>query len=729
MVCYMYYTDVFVGTDNINKLNNALKAVLEDFKDNSNDLTQLVQGLCLFMGYPSCLCSLKVNVNESLKDIFKKLIQDFEAVQSCVSIPKLDLNCSCNSKEILCKCCVISCIKELREKSQCSCLSNTSKECECKEPKETCCKDVLSGLEACLSLLNLKTDLEDCNCNGDTCCENGKCNNKCPVCVSKNFSEFAMTGLGICPMNPRKLAEKLEKFFGTGSSKSSSVCTCTCGTSKPSCCCLACQSCSSKNCSCGSNCSCDKALKAQGCPRKVFCSKINSIQVASNSSEMTCCSGGSKCHCQVDKTCTSGQNCCVVTSGGHSYHSLKCLIRRLVKFFKDLSLDSSQSGCSKLCCELLCVLKTCEFLKTLFNASKSWAGKKCSKCKGGGGKGKNCTQGTGKGSKCCGGNPSACKSGNCLGCQDCDAIKFRKALQTLRLAGPCGQDLWRVLNDFLDYCLNVFRPFIKSVKDKINAAKTKCISGCSQKTGKPCSCSNCLGCQEIRAHKDIMAILRHGYVSSYVNSTWESLCPKSSSSKCCCGLSSCSCQSSSPCCKSPSSCDPSKCCPDCPQRKAAKIFLGILPCIYYALQYLYDKSKGGWKDLLISNKDHSLGRFFAGMGFDLAKLQGKKGGEIFGPLSSLFTGSSNGPLEKLYEKSQKYFTSLSSHVPSPDSPSQPKTVRDILLWLSGLPFASGFKALLKHCKGLCESIKDSKNSVKFDNFKASLYASCLRSPF
>ncbi|KAK1935249.1 hypothetical protein X943_002510 [Babesia divergens] len=150
LVCCMYYTDVFVGSNDIDKLKNALKAELEGTV-NSSDLTQLVQGLCLFMGYPSCVCSLKANVDESLKDISEKLKKDFKAVQSSHSNLTLNLNCnSCNSNDILCKCCVISCIKELRGQSQCSCprLSNTSQSCLCpSKPNGKCCKDFLSGLE------------------------------------------------------------------------------------------------------------------------------------------------------------------------------------------------------------------------------------------------------------------------------------------------------------------------------------------------------------------------------------------------------------------------------------------------------------------------------------------------------------------------------------------------------------------------------------------------------
>ncbi|KAK1937288.1 variant erythrocyte surface antigen-1 family protein [Babesia divergens] len=222
---------------------------------------------------------------------------------------------------------------------------------------------------------------------------------------------------------------------------------------------------------------------------------------------------------------------------------------------------------------------------------------------------------------------------------------------------------------------------------------------------------------------------RGSYVSSYLKTaTWEKLCQDCkcrdySKSK---SLCPCSCGSS----PVPNSvCNPDKCCPDCNVRAAARVFLCFLPCMWYALDYLYKQCNGGgWQNFKISdNSLTSLGSFFAGMGYDLGKLDGEKNGsQISSSLSSLLNDS--GPLKKLYDVSQKYFPSPSLVSPS-DSKSKPKTVRDILLWLSGLPFTSGFKALLLHCKGLCSDIKDSSNPVQFNNFESSLYASCLRSPF
>ncbi|KAK1936341.1 variant erythrocyte surface antigen-1 family protein [Babesia divergens] len=222
--------------------------------------------------------------------------------------------------------------------------------------------------------------------------------------------------------------------------------------------------------------------------------------------------------------------------------------------------------------------------------------------------------------------------------------------------------------------------------------------------------------------------------SSYNGATWEELCKE-----CKCrdyyNYKSCPCS-----CGPPSGvCDPSQCCPDCNVKKAARVFLCFLPCMWYALKFLKEKcdkdeSKGGWKTFKINDNNNSLRHFLVGMGFDVGQLDGDKTGQkIFELLKDLFP--SNGPLQSLYEKCKNYFTPPShslSHVSSTSkSPSQPKdlktpsTVRDILLWLSGLPFASGFKALLKHCESLCLA---TGNPVEFNDFETSLYSSCFLLP-
>ncbi|KAK1937990.1 variant erythrocyte surface antigen-1 family protein [Babesia divergens] len=707
MVCCMYYTDVFVGTNNIDNLKSALKAELKGFND-SNALTQLVQGLCLFMGYPSCVCKPKKSVKESLKKISKELKEELKNYK-CLNSKPLNLNCDSCISSVVCKCCVLDCILKVQN-STCQCVKGgTNKNCDCSigEPKR-CCKDLLEKLKASLSLLNLKTDMESlCKCNDEKCCDKGVCtggSSKCQHCDKlKTPNDYTVTGLGLLRPSPKRLAERLEGFFGSGPGPKSG-CSCTCGSGSTSCCCLACpggkcsESCTAK---CGSKCS----HGSSQCPCKTFCLAINGIKIAAESTERTCCEGGQKCHCELDKKCSgstssSGQGCCIETDNSgrttNYKHSLKCMIRRLVSYFKSLETSSTPDIKNfKNCCEFLCVLKTCEFLRKFYGKRNATG---CSKCRKN--QGKKC------GGKCCNGTISKCTDPDCCkDCPDCGAVKFSKALETLRFAGPCGQDLYRVLKDFLE-CCGRLHGSLQYVEEKLR----KPIQTCNCQTlkpGQPCSCcssvsgtsqssGNCKGCKDLLGDSKLKALLFSQYSSSYssASASWPDC--KSKSGSCC----------SPPCgsCTS-GSCPSEGCCEKCPKRLCAKIFLGMLPCLYYALQYLYDRCKGDWKDLLISNKDHSLGRFLVGMGFDLAKLQGKKGGQISSSLSSLFTSSNGSEFKDLYEKSKNYFTSF-SHSLSSGSLS-PSTVRQMLLWLYGLRFHKHFSGLVENCKSLCSPFGNS----------------------
>ncbi|KAK1932167.1 variant erythrocyte surface antigen-1, alpha subunit, partial [Babesia divergens] len=270
------------GPVNIDKLKNALEAELKG-SVNSNDLTQLVHGLCLFMGYPSCLCKPKKSVEESLEKISKELRkEDLKNYKCLKSISNPSLNCSSCKSHVVCKCCVIQSIKAVKEK--CGCLKNPKQKCHCKD-KDVSCSKVLAGLEACLHLQCLQSDMEDiCKCNDpEKCCKSGTCNGgsggkSCEFCQKlQSGKSVPTTGLGLSPPNPIRLAERLDKFFGSGGQPKSG-CACTCGSGSPpnkSCCCLACENCSSKkSCFCGSTspCSCAQALKLRktsgDCPCK-----------------------------------------------------------------------------------------------------------------------------------------------------------------------------------------------------------------------------------------------------------------------------------------------------------------------------------------------------------------------------------------------------------------------------------------------------------------------------
>ncbi|KAK1932197.1 variant erythrocyte surface antigen-1 family protein [Babesia divergens] len=588
--------------------------------------------------------------------------------------------------------------------------------------------------------------MEICSCT-ENCCDNGKCTKgslNCPVCINlKTPKDYTVTGLGLLRPSPKRLAEKLENFFGDSGQKSG--CGCQCGTSGQSCCCLACQSCSSQHCSCStSQCSCASKLKLQPsqCPCKDFCIKINSIKVTAQTSLMKCCNQGAKCHCQLQKSSPCSSNCCVTQLNGSkkqnfNHQSIKCMLRRLVSYFK--SLETSSKNFFKSCCDLLCVVKMCHFLGDFYGKRNKDV---CWRCKDGSG-GISCNASS-KGQCCAGSNPKCSSGSTCQNCSECQQIcyakEFSRALEALKYSSPCGHDLYRTLDDFLNFCCKVFYPRVKDIQGALeaeHAKKCQCTPGsCQCSSGSP----SCLGCaqvlEKLQDHKDVLSLMTHGYSSAYSSeASWASLTSSSNSGPCC-GSSSPSCSQCSPsgCSSSGSPCDPSQCCPDCPQRKAAKIFLGMLPCLFHALQYLYKQCKkeqqdGGWKNLNIKDNSSltSLGAFLVGMGYAEKDLEPSAGAsKIFSSLSSLINNGS-GPLDKIYkEVKEKYFTSFSpSPVPSSDSDSKPKTVRDILLWLSGLPFTSGFKDLLKHCESLCDSV----NPVQFNNFESSLYASCLRSPF
>ncbi|KAK1939114.1 variant erythrocyte surface antigen-1 family protein [Babesia divergens] len=695
MVCCMYYTDVFVGSDNIVKLKNALEAELKD-SGLTVDLTQLVHGLCLFMGYPSCLCKPKKSVGESLKKISKELkeeLKNYKCLLKSISKP-LTLNCNSCSNSVVCKCCVLDCINEVQK---CKCVLGSSKNCSCSnDGTQRCCKDLLEKLKASLSLLNLKADMETlCQCT-ENCCVDGECtggSSKCPFCKNLQASkDYTVAGLGLLRPSPKRLAEKLETFFGTGGPKNG--CTCQCGTSGQSCCCLACPD---KKCSesCNSECrSKGSSQHSQECPCKTFCQNINGIKIAAEAGVRTCCEGGQKCHCGLDpQKCqaTSGLGCCIERSGGHYKHSVKCMIRRLVSYFKSLQPSSDPSKENfKNCCELMCVLKTCEFLNNFLSKNES------------------------------------------------DAQNFKNHLETLKHSSPCGQELYRTLDSFLNFIRFVFLPKVKPLEYTIKEAREKCgtcqnSSGHSSCNGCSSGSSSCPGCtavlKELKGHKDVLSLMTRGYSSAYDSkASWTSLTSSSNSGSKCCGSSSPSCGCQSNCSSTSPSC-PKECCEKCPKRLCAKIFLGFIPCLYYGLKILYDRCKDPltWPDWKYISQG-SIGKFLTALGYDLDPLKTKKGFDIF-PILGILYGSDK-IFENLYDfVSQNYFvpsgsSSLSSGS-SKSQPSPPSTVREILLWLYGLRFTSGFSSLVSHCKDLCSPFGNSFNP---DAFCYYIYTCCSLLP-
>ncbi|KAK1932161.1 variant erythrocyte surface antigen-1 family protein, partial [Babesia divergens] len=340
------------------------------------------------------------------------------------------------------------------------------------------------------------------------------------------------------------------------------------------------------------------------------------------------------------------------------------MIRRLVKFFCDLETSKN----FKSCCDLLCVAKTCYFLKTFYDK------------------------------------------------RDSDSKAFHEALETLKLSSPCGQDLWRVLDDFLQCCFRIFRSGHKNIIEEKVRALQKACSKCKKATqsGKSCSCcsssspSSCQACKDLLQDSELKTLFLHGYVSSYdsKDASWPDC--KSKSGSCC--------QPSCLKCPSSGSCPSNGCCEKCPKRLCAKIFLGMLPCLYFGLKILYDRCKDpvtwpDWHDIsILSDKPSSgLAKFLQAWGYDVRPLISKKGSEFFSLLENLFTPDSKGSLDKIYNiVSKEYFPR------SPSSGSKdPSTVRQMLLWFYGLPFTSGFHDLVLHCKSLCLPFGNSFNADAF----------------
>ncbi|KAK1937961.1 variant erythrocyte surface antigen-1 family protein [Babesia divergens] len=228
------------------------------------------------------------------------------------------------------------------------------------------------------------------------------------------------------------------------------------------------------------------------------------------------------------------------------------------------------------------------------------------------------------------------------------------------------------------------------------------------------------------------------YESSYNSSVkW----PDCKSGSPCSGCSSCH-QSG----LSSGSCHGS-CCPDCNVKKAAKIFLGFLPALYFGLKIVHERCLPqnssqwpGWEKIsIISGKPESaLAKFLFAWGFDSSTLNTSlEASKISSLLSSLFPSGSPGILEKLYDASMEYFSkkysgptsssfspSLSHSVPS-SPPKPPSTVRSMLLWLYGLRFTPGFSSLVLYCSSLCSPFG---NSFHPDAFCYYIHVSCFLLP-
>ncbi|KAK1935239.1 variant erythrocyte surface antigen-1, alpha subunit [Babesia divergens] len=207
------------GTNNdIDNLKNALKAELKGsgLTDELNELDALASGLGFLAGLPACLCKTKKSVEEGLRKIYEELNKNI----LLISCSNSKLNCdSCKSNPYPCKCCVIQSINKVKQ--ECQCLQTQKSQCHC-AGKDVSCAKVLAGLEACLHLQCLQSDMNEiCQCDPKNCCPGGKCNGNsgvsvgpCKFCQNlKTNTPVPTTGLGLSPPNPIRLAKRLDKFF------------------------------------------------------------------------------------------------------------------------------------------------------------------------------------------------------------------------------------------------------------------------------------------------------------------------------------------------------------------------------------------------------------------------------------------------------------------------------------------------------------------------------------
>ncbi|KAK1937253.1 variant erythrocyte surface antigen-1 family protein [Babesia divergens] len=162
------------------------------------------------------------------------------------------------------------------------------------------------------------------------------------------------------------------------------------------------------------------------------------------------------------------------------------------------------------------------------------------------------------------------------------------------------------------------------------------------------------------------------------NARWENLCKWYSSARCCKDKSGCD------KCKG-GSCDGS-CCNDCELIKCAKIFLGIIPCLFNGLNYLCIMCKGEWKEKHFGDSDFN--GFLRVMGY---------------------------PFTYVYPSG----TGMSR------STTKPTTIRDMLQWFSVFPLRPAFEPLLEYCDSQC---KDMPITIKAKELKLNLRSFCFLCP-
>ncbi|GIX63897.1 variant erythrocyte surface antigen-1 family protein [Babesia caballi] len=191
-------------------------------------------------------------------------------------------------------------------------------------------------------------------------------------------------------------------------------------------------------------------------------------------------------------------------------------------------------------------------------------------------------------------------------------------------------------------------------------------------------------------------------------------------------------------------------------QSCAKIFLSCVPFIWSGLSYLcwrcnLNKSEGGFKDLTLSGGDAKDYMFTMGYN-NFHQISGeKRGSEVYKTTTKCFKdfkegmekaqqtakarvlklrGSSETPtfpefIHELESKFKEISTSVGSnaqnnamslaylvakcyfkgvHLTSSQSRGRPSTIREMLYWLAGLPFAPGYESLKGHISGIFRGI-------------------------
>ncbi|GBE63286.1 Extracellular matrix-binding ebh, putative [Babesia ovata] len=191
--------------------------------------------------------------------------------------------------------------------------------------------------------------------------------------------------------------------------------------------------------------------------------------------------------------------------------------------------------------------------------------------------------------------------------------------------------------------------------------------------------------------------------------------------------------------------------------KAARACLSFLPTLAQDLITLKSYSNSDWQNKQIylyerTKNTNSLGVFLANRGFSVSKrdngyegeLKNKpncKGSDIFGKLTGKINGGADrlftsikgekeeGLITKLFNYYEMYLRVCHQTLPSPAR--YPCSVRDMLSWMSGVPYSHVFSKVHGHVKSLLNEDANKKDTVMTTVLKSQTYNplkdSCKRS--